>query len=144
MITIREIQINDAEAFLELNKQLDEETKFMMLEPGERDATVDAQVNRIRGFTEHKNSTLLVAQSESKLIGYIVAMGGQYKRNTHKAKIVIGIIQNYVGQGVGTRLFKQIEEWAKQTGLHRLELTVMKHNERGIALYKKVGFRIEG
>ena len=144
MTEIREVQVDDAQALLELNRQLDEETKFMMLEPGERSASVDSQADRIRGFIDKKNSTLLVAQSESKLIGYIAAMGGPYQRNAHKANIVIGILQEHAGQGLGTRLFKRMEEWARQAGLHRLELTVMTHNERGIALYRKVGFSVEG
>lgn len=144
MTTIREIQIDDAEAFLELNKQLDRETKFMLLEPEERDATVDAQASRIRGFIDKENSTLLVAQSESELIGYIVAIGGPYKRNAHKANIVIGILQRYAGRGLGTKLFEHIEEWAGQVGLHRLELTVVTHNKSGLALYKKMGFTVEG
>lgn len=29
-------------------------------------------------------------------------------------------------------------------GVHRLELTVMENNESGVALYKKMGFDIEG
>lgn len=31
---IREIEIEDAASFLQLSKQLDEETKFMLYEPG--------------------------------------------------------------------------------------------------------------
>lgn len=38
---IREIQVEDAAAFLQLGKQLDEETTFMLLEPGERGSTVE-------------------------------------------------------------------------------------------------------
>jgi RimJ/RimL family protein N-acetyltransferase len=37
-----------------------------------------------------------------------------------------------------------MEDWARRVGLHRLELTVMPHNERAIALYQKRGFSIEG
>jgi len=35
-------------------------------------------------------------------------------------------------------------EWAQGNNIKRLELTVMKHNQAGIALYKKHGFEIEG
>ena len=40
---IREIRVEDAAAFLQLGKQLDEETTFMLLEPGERNTTVEQQ-----------------------------------------------------------------------------------------------------
>jgi RimJ/RimL family protein N-acetyltransferase len=34
--------------------------------------------------------------------------------------------------------------WAVEQGIHRLELTVMVHNQRAIDLYEKVGFQREG
>ena len=37
-----------------------------------------------------------------------------------------------------------MEEWAKSVGIHRLELKVDDGNEKGIGLYKKMGFVTEG
>ncbi len=114
MMKIREIQLDDAQAMLELNKRLDEETKFMMLEPGERDPSVEAQANRIRGFIEKRNHQLFVAQAEDELVGYIAVMGGPYQRNSHKANMVIGILRNHTGRGLGSVLFKHAVDWARQ------------------------------
>ncbi|MCG8333487.1 MAG: GNAT family N-acetyltransferase [Proteobacteria bacterium] len=144
MITIREIKTTDAAAFLELCKKLDEETTFMMLEPGERDTSLEKQTEIINGIVVKSNSTLLVAESDSQLVGYVSAAGGDYKRNSHKAHIVIGILQSQAGKGLGNSLLQRLEDWAKSTGLHRLELTVMTHNQRAINRYKKLGFKIEG
>jgi hypothetical protein len=47
MNSIREILESDSNAFLDLCKKLDEETQFMMLEPGERLTTVEQQRDRI-------------------------------------------------------------------------------------------------
>ena len=58
--------------------------------------------------------------------------------------MVTGILQEYAGKGIGSRLFDTLLLWAKESPLRRLELTVMTHNERAIALYKKNGFEIEG
>ena len=41
-------------------------------------------------------------------------------------------------------MFEALEEWANQKSIHRLELTVITYNTAGIALYKKMGFEIEG
>jgi RimJ/RimL family protein N-acetyltransferase len=49
-----------------------------------------------------------------------------------------------MGQEVGTRLFEQMEAWARDVGLHRLELTVQIRNRAGLALYTKMGFLVEG
>ena len=43
-----------------------------------------------------------------------------------------------------TELFQELHKWAQSQNLHRLELTVKNDNEAGLALYKKMGFEIEG
>jgi hypothetical protein len=47
MITIRPATVEDAEAFLALRAQVDRETQFMMLEPGERQSTVEQERERL-------------------------------------------------------------------------------------------------
>ena len=144
MTIIREIQESDAESFLSLCKRLDEESKFMLLEPGERKTTVEEQRNRIRDTLSKENQAIFVAEEDEMLIGYLAAMGGNFARNKHSVYIVIGILEQYTGRGLGTKLFQSLETWAKEHGLHRLELTVMVHNQRGVSLYQKMGFEIEG
>jgi RimJ/RimL family protein N-acetyltransferase len=138
------VRLADAEKLLELSHQLDHETNFMMLEPGERRTTLAEQQARIRNILERDNCTLLVAEDKGKLIGFLSATGGEYQRIRHRAYLVIGILQAYTGQGIGARLFEALDSWAKEHGIHRLELTVMTHNTAAIALYKKMGFDVEG
>lgn len=40
---ISEININDADSFLKLNKKLDSETKFLLMEPNERKTSIEEQ-----------------------------------------------------------------------------------------------------
>lgn len=144
MVIVREITPEDAENFVELDQQIAQQTDFMLLEPGERQVTPEQQRQRIDSMGEQGNSTFFVAETGGKLVGYLVVIGGSAKRNKHSAYLVVGIIKDYRGQGVGTKLFKHMERWAVDRGITRLELTVMKHNEAGLALYKKMGFEIEG
>lgn len=147
MIAIRPIMLDDADAFLRLNLALDAETRCMMLEPGERTTTPAEQRQRIAGWLASPNSMVFVAapdDSGGELAGYLAALGGGYRRNRHTAHIVVGIRQAYSGQGIGTRLFQALEAWAVGAGLHRLELTVMTHNAAAVALYRKMGFVVEG
>ncbi|PEC86208.1 GNAT family N-acetyltransferase [Bacillus cereus] len=141
---IREIQIEDAASFLQLSKQLDEETKFMLYEPGERKFTVKQQEQMIHRFIENEYATILVAVEEERIVGFILVNGNNIQRKRHVAGIVIGILQEYSGRGIGTRLFKEAEKWARLHDVWRLELTVMAHNTRAQALYKKAGFEKEG
>ncbi|GCE46591.1 RimJ/RimL family protein N-acetyltransferase [Thermosporothrix hazakensis] len=141
-IQIRMIRPEDAASFLQLCHQLDQETRFMLLEPGERTQTVEQQRRQLEEL--QANQAIFVAVDGDRLIGYVSATGAHFRRIRHKAYLVAGILQAYTGQGIGTRLFQAVEAWARQRGLHRLELTVMTHNAAGIALYTKQGFVIEG
>jgi len=143
MISIRKIRETDSESFLRLCKKLDEETQFMMLESGERKISIEEQTKTIKQILQRNNQMIFIAESETELVGYVSAFGGDFKRNRHCAHIIIGILQAFGSQGIGKKLFSELEQWAKQIGIHRLELTVMYHNERAINLYKKMGFEIE-
>ena len=144
MIKIRQIREDDAQSFLAMLKTLDNETKFMMYEPDERKSTVESQSRKIREALSKDNHIIFVADYDGWLIGFLAAHGGEFRRNRHQVHIVVGIIGEFRGRGVGKALFLEMEKWARAKGIHRLELTVMSNNEAGIRLYQKMGFEIEG
>lgn len=143
-MVIREITVDDAERFLSLCKKLDQETKFMLYEPGEKHISMEEQRKQIKAVHEAENQTILIAEESDELIGFITAVGRPYKRKRHAAHVVIGILQKHVHQGTGTRLFTAMEKWARKHEIHRLDFSVMVHNKAAIGLYKKMGFQIEG
>ncbi len=142
---IREIKPVDAESFVSLVKQVEAETDFMLMEAGERSISPEQQRKRLEQMEKESNSTILVAEQEDgKLVGYLVVIGGNALRTKHSSYLVIGILTPYRGLGIGTKLFKHLEEWATEHNIHRLELSVVTRNEPGLRLYKKMGFDIEG
>ena len=140
---IREITQNDSEAFLKLLLQLDNETKYMLFEPNERPNDIEATRGRIAAAAA-SGSIIYAAFDNDKCIGFLSASRGGLKRIRHSAYIVIGILLEYQGRGIGKQLFTELDKWAKQVSVTRLELTLMTHNFAGVALYKKSGFEIEG
>lgn len=143
-IQIRKIIPEEAQDFLSLRQQLDRETKFMLLEPGERPSDVVMVRNQLEQSSQRANQILLGAFSNRRLVGFLSAEGGRYRRSCRTAYVVVGILQEFTGQGLGTRLFAELDSWAHSTAVHRLELTVMSHNQPAIALYRKAGFKVEG
>ena len=142
MVLIRNIREDDEEKFLSMLIQLDNETKFMLYELGERKRDINKIRSRIKDA--HQSSFLYIVEDNGKLVGFLSAKRGQVNRIKHSAYIVIGIIKNYTGKGIGRRLFNELDNWATNNGVTRLELTVMRHNERAISLYKKMGYKVEG
>lgn len=141
---IREIRTGDAKDFLELIKKVESHADFMLMEGGERQTTPEQQKKQLERFEKQDNSTVFVAEDKDKLVGYIIAIGGTVKRTQHTVGLVIGILSEYRGKGIGSKLFNNITNWAEKHNLSRLELTVVKDNLAGVKLYKKHGFEIEG
>jgi RimJ/RimL family protein N-acetyltransferase len=143
-MVIRQVLPSDAEKLSSLVYEVENESKYMLYEPRERKISPEKQLKMIEAFLIEKNSTIFVAELDDRLIGYLFAIGGSAERNQHSLYLVIGIIKEYQGIGVGTQLFTEMEAWAVIAGHHRIELTVMTDNKAGLALYRKSGFEIEG
>lgn len=135
---------NDAEELLRLLHRLDHETRFMMCEPRERTTTVEAQREFLRDILATGNSVVLLAEVDGRSVGFLEATGGAFRRDRHVAHLVVGVLKEYAGRGVGSTLLAEAERWARKVGLRRLELTAMAHNRAAVALYEKAGFVEEG
>ena len=142
-VVIRTAKVQDAKALLKMQETLDYETLFMMFEPGERSKNLNAvemliqQINKI-------SDLLLVAEVEKEIVGFMMARRGVYKRIQHRAYLVVGVLKAFQGQGIGKRFFEELDHWAINHQLKRLELTVMKSNHKARYLYELNGFVIEG
>lgn len=139
----RKLSVDEAEQFWSLMNQLGYETKYMLYEPGERTKNLPRIESLIRDSLEGQDF-LLVAETDNKLIGYISAQKGRLNRIAHSAYIVVGILMDYRGKGIGTEFFKRLNEWAEENKVVRLELTVICENEAAKHLYTNSGFKIEG
>jgi RimJ/RimL family protein N-acetyltransferase len=144
MAIIKQISESDAAQFLRLQQQLDVETSFMLTEPGERTSTLDEQREIIRLVLAAENQTILVAERDGALVGFVGLRVGYFRRNRHCGHLVMGILQADTGQGLGKLLLAEIERWASAQGLRRLELSVMVDNHRAVRLYRGAGFTLEG
>jgi RimJ/RimL family protein N-acetyltransferase len=134
----------DAAALLRLKQHLDLQTAFMLLEPGERDTSVQVLADELDTVARSGNSVVIAAEAAGELVGYVELTGGAFRRNRTTAYLVIGVLAEASGQGLGTGLLAEAKRWAAEHGVHRLELTVMAHNHRAAGLYERVGFSVEG
>ena len=145
MLNIRLATINDAKKLIVFYQSLDQETSFMLFEPGERDVSFETIEKQLSLFENSNSQVLYVAENESnQIVGFASGSGGRALRNKHSLYCVVGVLSKYHGKGLGASLLKSLESWANNWKFHRMELTVMEHNQKGIGLYEKFGFEREG
>ncbi|MBS4195085.1 GNAT family N-acetyltransferase [Lederbergia citri] len=143
MVKVRKAIIHDASQVVAVMKNA-EESGFMLFSPGERKVSAEAFAKYIESINSNSKSGLFVATDNEQIIGYMIVQNEKPQRIAHRGYIVIGVHSESRGKGVGKALFSYVLEWAKQVGLHRLDLTVIATNEVAVKLYKKMGFEIEG
>jgi RimJ/RimL family protein N-acetyltransferase len=141
---IRLLCERDAEAFLHLRKQVNAETSFMLREPDENALLAKQQLEQFLHKSPQDDLLILVAEHHEQLVGFLIGERGVRQRNRQRLGLMVGILQAFTGQGIGTQLFLAMEDWARNLGILRLELTVMTRNHAAVALYQKHGFEIEG
>lgn len=140
---VRKIEMKDANNYLNMLLNLDNETKFMMFEPGERSTDINIAKDIIEKSIGGDN-LLLVALDDENIVGFISAQRGVPRRIRHTAYIVVGILEKFRGRGIGSRFFSELDIWAKENNITRLELSVICSNFIAKHLYEKNGFEVEG
>lgn len=144
----RRIGEADTERFFRMLCQLDEETEYMLYEPGERQRTagdLGRLRKRISAAAVPGGDLLIGAVNErEEIAGFLWAERGVQDRVRHTAYIVTGVLRAYRRQGIGDEFFRRLEDWAGENGILRLELTVECGNAAAKALYEKHGFAVEG
>src|SRR5699024_7886528 len=128
---IRQIKTVDAGKFTQLVQQGEREAAYMLFEPGERNISVEQQRERIKAVEQDEHSAIFLAEKEHHLAGDLMAIGGNANRNRHTIYLVVGVLGEYRGQGIGTNLFEQLDKWAIRQNVHRMELTAVTRNEAG-------------
>ena len=135
--------MEDANKYLDMLLNLDNETKFMMFESGERPTDINIVKNTIKQSIDGED-LLLVATDDEDIVGFLSAQRGTQNRIRHSAYIVVGIREKFRGIGIGSKLFSTLDIWAKENNITRLELSVICSNDIARRLYEKNGFEIEG
>lgn len=144
-LVIRRGIIEDAEAMLAYVETIAGESDYITFGPGEFNVTVEEERKTIEDMAGSSNQLFIVAEIDGKIVGNLVFRAGKRIRIAHTGEFGISILKEYWNGGIGRRMIEYMLEWAKASGqIRKINLRVRSDNQRGIALYKKMGFREEG
>ena len=86
-----------------------------------------------------------VALSAGTVVGWCDVLPNRIRViYSHCGTLGIGLLPEFRGKGIGRELMRRTIDAAFAFGLSRIELTVREGNVNAIALYKSLGFEIEG
>jgi L-phenylalanine/L-methionine N-acetyltransferase len=136
-VTIRQYRPPDKEQLVSMYAGLSRDTLRWGMPPYNRE--------RIDRFTaDLENKIILVAQDKDRIVGHMQIGIATNARFRGIGELFIYLHQDFQNIGLGTALMQEGLDQARARNLHRVELTVVADNHRGIRSYEKVGFQREG
>jgi RimJ/RimL family protein N-acetyltransferase len=145
LVAIREAQVADAARCLDYLREVSAEPGRMIpVDPDEWDMPVQEEEAFIQHMSATPNCLMLVVEAEGKIVGILTCNGGTRRAMHHATTLGISLHKHYRDRGLGHQLMQRTVDWARSSGIKRIELHVYVQNARAIHLYEKFGFKIEG
>jgi RimJ/RimL family protein N-acetyltransferase len=144
-VTIRSAMKSDAASLLDLSSCVIGEEIYQLTSSSEFKMTIEAEEQWIDSHMQKPNHIILVAEINSKIVGMLDFSNGHRFRIAHTGEFGMSIDKIHRDQGIGSLLLKVLIEWTMQNEtIEKIGLSVHSNNKRAIALYKKMGFEVEG
>ena len=91
-----------------------------------------------------KNGPVYYAVNNDRVVGWCDVFPLKNPRQDHRGALGMGLLSEFRGLGLGSKLLSAVLDHAKSFGLEKVELSVYTSNVAAIALYKKFSFEQEG
>jgi ribosomal protein S18 acetylase RimI-like enzyme len=139
-VQIRPIEMRDVDGFHRALDIVARERRFLS---SEQAPPYEGAASFAAGNIRNGNPQF-VAVNEDEVLGWCDVCRRSNDFFRHCGVLGMGVLPQYRGQGIGTRLLKATLEDAKTKDFLRIELEVFATNRNAIALYVKHGFVLEG
>ena len=144
-VQIRLAEQKDAVNMLEIQRAVLSEEQYLLSTLEEFNQSVDGQKEWIQSKINNGRETILVAEIENVVVGWLVFQSSNRKRLSHTGSFGMMIDSTFRGKGIGKALMQELLNWAEQNRyIEKVSLGVFSTNINAISLYKKMGFIEEG
>jgi RimJ/RimL family protein N-acetyltransferase len=142
---VRPADPSDAEALTRLAEAVSGEPEGWLISANGEWRSVGDERRYLKALRRYPNAAVFVAErSDGAIIGRLSLSRDAHPASAHVADLGLMVDRDARGRGVGRALLEGAIEWARGTGIRKLELHVFPWNEPAIQLYERFGFEREG
>jgi RimJ/RimL family protein N-acetyltransferase len=142
-IVVRRARPADAAALVDLAEAVSAEPEGWLVAEGAW-RTVGEERRYLRTLGRYPHAAVFVADIDESVVARLSLARDPHPASAHVADLGLMVAAGHRRRGVGTALLHAAVDWAREGGVHKLELHVFPHNEPALALYERFGFRREG
>jgi L-phenylalanine/L-methionine N-acetyltransferase len=141
--TVRPAQPGDAPALVALAEAVGAEPEGWLIADS-RWRSVRDERRYLRAVRGHPDAAVFVAEGGDGVVARLSVARDPHPASRHVADLGLMVARHARRQGIGWALLEQAVDWARASGVRKLELHVFPHNEAAIRLYERFGFVREG
>lgn len=142
---VRPADPSDAEALTRLAEEVSAEPEGWLISANGEWRSVGDERRYLKALRRYPNAAVFVAeQSGGAVIGRLSLARDAHPASAHVADLGLMVAKDVRGRGVGRALLATAVEWARGSGIRKLELHVFPWNGPAIRLYERFGFEQEG
>ena len=139
---LRSPKTEEAAEMLVFHQTICSETDFVLRNAEECTETVEQEAAFLDGLNQSATNMMIVCEIDGEIAGNCHLGILKRQKVCHRGNVAIGLLRKYWNLGIGTALFREMIAVARANGVTQLELEFIEGNERGRALYEKMGFRV--
>jgi RimJ/RimL family protein N-acetyltransferase len=141
--TIRRAEPGDAAALVELATAVGSEPGGWLITTNNWRG-VGEERRYLRSIRRYPHAAVYVAEAPEGIVGRLSVGRDPHPASHHVADLGLMVAESHRRLGIGWALLEAAVDWARASGVQKLELHVFPHNEAAIRLYERFGFEREG
>jgi RimJ/RimL family protein N-acetyltransferase len=142
---VRKAEVGDASNIVKMSVTMGGESDNFTFGSDDFYFTDEQQKVFISNISDRENCLYIVGLVDNKVVATLSFVASGRRRTMHRGDMGIGVLKEYWGLGIASRLMDYFLRWANSNPvITKVDLQVREDNFRAINLYLKYGFKIEG
>jgi RimJ/RimL family protein N-acetyltransferase len=142
-VQIRRARPADAAALVALAEAVGAEPEGWLVTDGSW-RSVGEERRYLRSIARYPHAAVFLAEEGELVVGRLSLARDPHPASAHVADLGLMVAASHRRRGIGRALLDASAQWARESGVRKLELHVLPYNTAAIALYEAFGFRREG
>jgi RimJ/RimL family protein N-acetyltransferase len=143
-LVISKACVDDAESIIRFLNEIGGETDFLTFGLNEFPLSLVEEQKMISDGLNSNKFLIVVGKVDQKIVSQLFLDRSNNARLSHIGNLGVSVSKGYWRNSIGKHMILFSINWAKLSGITKLNLDVRTDHYHAINLYKKLGFHIEG